>query len=351
MIVSRFYGDTIMAITGIRRLTYLVEDVAECTRFFSDFGLPLVRQADDAARFALPDGSEVRLLLRGHADLPQNTAQTGKGVFECCWAVDSEVALERLLSSLEPDHEIEHRPDGTVRFVTPFGQAIALEAWQPRPVYGAPTPLNTVGRIERLNQPRKWIARALPKRTHHVVWTFPDVQEAVDYYRDRLGFRITDMQKGFGVYMRADGAYEHHSIFLADAHAPMPGFNGTLKFHHANWEVEDIDEMMVAKNYLDRRGYEFGEWNWGMGRHRLTSAAFLYVPCPAGGDAEYGADCDCVDDSWKPRIWDGAFGTAIFMTNLPDFMKEEPNWDVTYAREDQLHYHPADHDPLAEAAE
>ena len=108
---------------------------------------------------------------------------------------------------------------------------------------------------------------------------------------------------------------------------------------------------MVAKNYLDRRGYKYGDWNWGFGRHRLTSAAFLYVPCPAGGEAEYGADCDCVDDSWKPRIWDGAFGTAIYMTNLPDFMKGEPNWDVTYARPDQLHYHPAAPAALAEAAE
>ena len=61
-----------------------------------------------------------------------------------------------------------------------------------------------------------------------------------------------------------------------------------------------------------------------LGRHRLTSAAFLYIHVPElGGDMEYGADCDMVDDGWKPRIWDGAFGTAIYMTNLPEFMKAE----------------------------
>jgi len=340
-----------MAIIGIRRLTWLVDDVSACVRFFTDFGLALVEQTGDSALFEAADGSQSLFLLRGHAQLPHGTVQQGRGVHECVWAVDDELGMARLTARLEAIVDLSTDVEGVVRFVTPFGQAIGLQVWQPRAVFGAPTPQNTVGRIARLNQPRKWIDRAVPKRTHHCVWTFPDVQEAVDFYRDVLGFRITDLQKGFGVYMRADGAYEHHNVFLADANAPMPGFDGTLKFHHANWEVEDIDELMVAKNYLDRRGYDYGNWNWGFGRHRLTSAAFFYVPCPAGGDAEYGADCDCVDDSWKPRIWDGAFGTAIYMTNLPEFMRDEPNWDVTYARPDQLHYHPADPAPLAQAAE
>jgi catechol 2,3-dioxygenase-like lactoylglutathione lyase family enzyme len=340
-----------MAIIGIRRLTWSVEDVAACARFFSDFGLRLIEEKADSALFEAADGSEALILQKGHARLPAKTVQTGNGVFECVWAVDTQPAMDTLLAGLAPDHDLVTDEQGIVHFTSPLGQAIALQVWQPRPVFGAPSPSNTVGRIGRLNQPRKWIDRATPKRIHHCVWTVPDVQAAVDYYRDRLNFRITDMQKGFGVYMRADGCYEHHSIFLANAHAPMPGFNGTLKFHHANWELEDIDEIMVAKNYLDRRGYDFGDWNWGLGRHRLTSAAFFYVPCPGGGDVEYGADTDCVDDSWKPRIWDGAFGTAIYMHNLPDFMKGEPNWDVVYARPDQLHYHSAEPVPLAEAAE
>ncbi len=340
-----------MAITGIRRLTYLVEDVAECTRFFDDFGLPLVEQQHEEALFELPDGSEVRLLKRGHADLPQGTSQTGIGVFECTWAVDSEKSLARLCASLEEDHELSRDDEGVVRFLTPFGQAIALEVWRPRPVFGAPSPSNTVGHIGRLNQPRKWIDRAVPKRIHHVVWTFPDVDEALNYYRDRLNFRLTDIQKGFGCYIRADGAFEHHNVFLANAKAPMPGFDGSLKFHHANFEVEDIDEMLVAKFYMDRNGYHANDW--GFGRHRLTSAAFLYMPCPAGGEAEYGADCDCVDDSWRPRVWEGNFGTLIFMHDLPQWLMEDPSWDVRYARDDETQFIPVEFNfgKQAEAAE
>ncbi|SFG42728.1 Glyoxalase/Bleomycin resistance protein/Dioxygenase superfamily protein [Novosphingobium sp. CF614] len=330
-----------MAITGIRRLVFRVEDLDTACRFFEDYGLYSRERDDTAALFETMDGGEVHLLKSGHSGLPAHTEQTGTGVFECVWAVDGERAMRRLCADLARDHELTTDKEGTVHFVTPFGQAIGLEVWQPRTVHGAPSPSNTVGKVGRLNQPRKWIDRAVPKRIHHCVWTFPDVQEAIDYYRDRLGFRVTDLQKGFGVYMRADGAFEHHNIFLANAHAGMPNFDGTLRFHHCNFELEDIDEVMVAKNYLDRKGWKNN--GWGLGRHRLTSAAFLYTDTVAflGGEMEYGADCDVIDDSWKPRVWDGPFGTAIFMHELPAWMQDYPNWDVTFARDDQLRYLPA----------
>jgi len=331
-----------MAITGIRRLVFLVDDLASTSRFFIDYGLSPQGHDATSARFATMNGAEVLLLVRGAAGLPKGSAQTGIGVHECIWSLDTPEALARLCANLAQDHTLTTDEEGIVHFITPFGQAIGLQVWSPRPVYGAPSPSNTPGHIGRLNQPRKWIARAVPKRIHHCVWTFPDVQVALDYYRDRLGFRLTDVQKGFGVYMRCDGAYEHHNIFLANAHAGMPGFDGTLKFHHANFELEDIDEIMVGKNQLDRAGYSFAG-GWGLGRHRLTSAAFLYLNVPElGGDMEYGADCDCVDDSWKVRVWDGAFGTLIYMHDLPGWLAEAPVWDVAYARDDQLRYLPAD---------
>ncbi|CDO37853.1 VOC family protein [Novosphingobium sp. KN65.2] len=339
-----------MAIIGIRRLVFLVDDLETAHRFFMDYGLKPIEQDAKSALFETQDGAEVRLLVRGHPDLPKKTEQTGIGVHECVWAVDSATGLRRLVADLGRDHELVTDEEGTVHFVTPFGQAIALSVWQPRPVHGAPSPSNTTGYVGRLNQPRKWIDRARPKRIHHCVWTFPDVQEALEYYRDRLGFRVTDVQKGFGVYIRADGAYEHHNIFLADANARMPNFDGTLRFHHCNFELEDIDEVMVAKNFLDRNGWRNN--GWGLGRHRLTSAAFLYTDTVGflGGEMEYGADCDCVDDGWKPRVWDGPFGTAIFMHELPRWMMDYPNWDVTFARDDQLRFLPADPKPAPRSA-
>ena len=48
-----------MAILGIETLTYGVDDVALCTRYFEDFGLPLLEQSAGMARFRLEEGSNV----------------------------------------------------------------------------------------------------------------------------------------------------------------------------------------------------------------------------------------------------------------------------------------------------
>lgn len=114
-----------MAIIGIRRLTWLVEDMAQCTEFFTDFGLSLVSEGQSAGKgealFELPDGSQTLLLERGHPRLPTGSAQTGKGVFECVWAVDSEEGLARIKARLEPDSALVTDDEGVVHFVTPFG--------------------------------------------------------------------------------------------------------------------------------------------------------------------------------------------------------------------------------------
>lgn len=316
-----------MAILGIRRLVYAVDSVKDCVNFFEDYGLRLLSLDSNSALFETRNGQEVQLLAIGHSKLPKSSV-VGLGVHECIWAVDSEQSLQRLVADLGQDHELKRDEGGAIHFVTSFGQAIGLEVFTPRRMSSAPSPFNSPGNINRLNEPRKWLDRPVPKTINHTVWAFPDVNEAFNFYRDRLNFRLTDVQKGFGVYVRADGAYEHHNIFIADGHGIFPDYDGQMKFLHANFGLEDIDEIMVGKNYLERRGYNLE--GWGLGRHRISSEAFLYVPCPAGGDAEYGADSDAMDDGWKPRVWEATFGTIIYAHNLPDWLKHEPTWDVEY---------------------
>jgi hypothetical protein len=68
--------------------------------------------------------------------------------------------------------------------------------------------------------------------------------------------------------------------------------------------------------------------------HRIDSALFYYLPCPAGGEAEYGADSDYLDDNWVPRDWiNPLFGFASFTHNLPPFLSEEPDWNFRYITE------------------
>ena len=59
-----------MAIVGIHSLIYGVDDVKECTRFFADFGLPLVSSDAEEAVFRLDEGSEVHIRSLDDKRLP-----------------------------------------------------------------------------------------------------------------------------------------------------------------------------------------------------------------------------------------------------------------------------------------
>lgn len=315
-------------INGIAELHYGVSDIPESINYFDDFGLPLIEQREEFGYFRLPNQSSVYIRHRDDPVLPAGRIR-GDGVREVVWAVDSQEALHQLVRRISAVVEVVSDDAGVVHFVPPFGIPMALAVTQPRPVQSAPDPLNSPGKINRLNQHRKWRERALPKLINHVVWALPDFAVAHEFMTDVLNFRLTDFQRDFGVYLRADGSNNHHSILMVNANAPFPGMDGEVRFHHANFGVEDIDEIMIGANYMVRRGWEPS--HLGLGRHRIDSGLFYYMPCPAGGEAEYGADADYVDDSWVPRLFEAPlFGFAHYVHNLPPFLQEPPEWNFKY---------------------
>ena len=321
-----------MTILGIETLVYGVGDVAESARFFEDFGLN--RDADeqpDVVRFTLAEGSHVVIRHRDDPELPKTT-MVGDGVREIVWGCTTIAARDTLARGLASDRAITTDADGTAHFIADFGIAMALRVFTPRAVISAPDPLNSPGNVKRLNQHRKWRLRARPKVIAHVVFAIPNYEAGYVFMRDRLGFRLSDSQRGFGKYLRVRGSPQHHTLLLLNASAPVPDMDGTLKFHHANFGVEDIDEIMVGANYMTRKGWDAS--HMGLGRHRIDSALFYYIPCPAGGEAEYGADGDAVDDGWVPRNWTNPlFGYAHFVSNLPPFLSDEPSWQFEYITE------------------
>lgn len=316
-----------MAINGIETVVYGVDDVALCTRYFEDFGLQVLERSDTHTHFQLPEGSNVVIRHIQDAALPKSSI-AGIGVQETIWGVDSQAGLDRLVADLRRDHELKFDADGTVRFLSPIGLAMGLRVFRKTPVFTAPDPVNSPGNVNRLNVHRKWKTRARPKTIQHVVFATPDLNGSWAYFRDRLNFRLSDVQRGFGIFARCDGAIDHHNIYLLNANLGMPGLDGKLRFNHVNYGVEDIDEVAVGQNFMERAGW--AKSVWGLGRHRIASSVFCYLPCPAGGDAEYGADSDACDDNWVPRTWDPLFGTAIFMQNIQPWIKETPVWDVDF---------------------
>ena len=323
-----------MAIVGIASLIYGVDDVPLCTRFFDDFGLPLAHADENESRFELAEGSSVVLRSVQDARVP-GSAIADTGVHETILGVSSAEALEALVERVGEDREVRRDADGTAHFIAEGGLPLGLVVLNKRAVVSAPDRLNSPGNINRLNQNRKYRRRAIPKVIQHAVFAVKDIDASFRFLRDRLDFRISDYQPGYGIYARCDGANNHHNIFLLNADLKLPGLDGQTRFHHANFGVEDIDEILVGANYMLRKGWDSS--HLGLGRHRTDSALFYYLPCPTGGEAEYGADGDCVDDAWVPRYWTSPlFGYAHYVHNLPAFLQQEPKWEVRYLDADDI---------------
>lgn len=323
-----------MTILGIDTLAYGVDDVAACTRFFLDFGLQLELGSCGLSVFTLAEGSRVEIRHSTDATLPTSLI-SGQGVKEVVWGVDGHKELDRLTRRVERHLEVRRTADTAVHFVPEFGIPMALRVFQKKPVVYAPDPLNAPGYVNRLNQHRKWRRRAQPKILQHVGFQLVDYQLAGEFMEDCLEFRLTDIQDNFALYLRASGTNNHHNLALVNAALPMFDADRATRFHHANFGVEDIDEIMIGVNRMLRKGWQPSEI--GLGRHRVDSALFYYFPCPTGGEAEYGADADCVDDNWVPRHWsEPLFGYAHFTHNIPQFLQDEPAWNVSYLTEGTL---------------
>jgi catechol 2,3-dioxygenase-like lactoylglutathione lyase family enzyme len=311
-----------MPVVGIESLLFGVDDLEESTRFFDDFGLIQLRRSNEYTYYRLEEGSSVILRHIDDAALPRSVFR-GTGVKEICWGVDTAQSLEDLAQRLGSSQSITRDNDGTVHAVTGNGFPIALRVYNRKKVTFAPDPVNAPGNVNRLNTPRKWKTRARPKVITHTVYACANPRSEYEWYRDNLGFRMSEEQLNLGFYMRCDGANEHHNLFVLDM--TFPALPGYPIYHHTNFGVEDIDELMIGTNYMTRRGWKTGPL--GSGRHRIASALFSYLECPAGGEAEYGADSDYLDDNWMPREWNQVFGTYCWMHKIPEFLGNDQRWE------------------------
>ncbi len=321
-----------MSILGIESAVFGVTNLAEHVRFWSDFGLPLVDANETEATFQLASGSRVIFYTHGDARLPSPDPFAGDGVKETVWGVDNKTNLEKLVAGLETDRIVTRNADGTAHFVADDGQPVALRVWAKKEVVSEASPVNSPGNIKRLNQHRIWRKKAIPKTINHIVFFSPDYVASAEFYINRLGFRYTDHSQGSGIFCRADGTHEHHSIFWVNCDLPVaPNF---FRFMHIAFGVDDIDEVMLGANIMEHKGWKNTTMNTsgGISRHRISSAIYYYCEIPGdAGEAEYHADTDYLNDNWVPRAWDFKFGSLLWAHNAPPiFRGDDIPWDMQF---------------------
>jgi catechol 2,3-dioxygenase-like lactoylglutathione lyase family enzyme len=271
----------------VERVVYGVTDLAECERFFADFGLePLGR-----ARFATRLGQVVELRPADDPWLPP-AVQAGSTLREMVWGVDTAEALEELAVDLGADREVKREGD-EVRTVDETGFGVGLAVSSPVPDRAECPGTNRTGAVTRRNRPVEPVGRVRPLRLCHVALDIPRVgqEQAVAFYTGRLGFVPTDRVRDVGTFMRAPGDSDHHTLLLC--HRPdRAGIN------HTAYEVASVDEVVVGANDMIDKGWPESR---RMGRHTVGSNIFRFIHAPCGGRVEFAADMDRVDDSYGPR--------------------------------------------------
>ena len=290
-----------MPINGVETVVFAAKDPGELIRFFEDFGLAGQRTAA-GADFTLPEGSHVNIRYADDKTLPP-AFLPDDGPREVIWGVDTQASLDALEADLRRDREVTKDADGTLHLCDPVELRIGFRVFKRNALVESRNSENSLTDRPRWNTPRKIHNRANPKVIQHVVFSTSDIDKALDFYVKRLKFRISDVSKGRGVFLRSEGRNEHHNLFFV---------NRPLGFHHVAFGVDSIDELMVGANHMQRAGWSSQA---GLGRHRVSSILFYYLACPTGGEIEYAADGDYLDDGWVPSLWEPAYANRYWMAS------------------------------------
>jgi catechol 2,3-dioxygenase-like lactoylglutathione lyase family enzyme len=138
---------------------------------------------------------------------------------------------------------------------------------------------------------------SVPVKLSHVVINSPNPEATVAFYRDHLGFALSDTltspHLGQVMWFLRTNTF-HHS--LAVARCPH------VSLHHASFELRGLDEYMRGTGRLLRAGVEKV---WGPGRHLAGNNTFSYFLDPHGNTVEYTTELEQLDeDTWHPHLYD-----------------------------------------------
>jgi catechol 2,3-dioxygenase-like lactoylglutathione lyase family enzyme len=269
-------------LTGVERVTFAVEDLAEACQYAQDWGLS---RAGDV--FATIDGCEVEFV---ESTPDQRPVGDPSGLFEVTWGARDESCVRSLHDELSTDRATLIGDDGVLRCVDDLGIRLAFRPSRRVAVGVEPTTYNSPARPSRVNRRGARYEQARPHEISHLAIAVDDAAEAARFYVERLGFRISDRYADRGVFMRCSPSGNHHHLFLLNGTRP-----GT-RCGHLAFKVRDIHEVIAGGQAFDAKGWKTFA---GPGRHMVSSANFWYFVTPFGGSWEYAADEDIVTEEWE----------------------------------------------------
>ncbi|KQT44545.1 glyoxalase [Aureimonas sp. Leaf454] len=283
-----------MNIIGPDCVVFGVDDLEGSKTFLADFGLKGVQLDDTGWLFQALDGTGVLVRHRSDPKLPP-ALDTGNMLRQQIYGVADAAALTEIEAEISKDRRVTRLADGALEFVDDLGFQLRFQVTIRRELDMPAEKINAPGAPAQRAANELGVSdtmAAAPRTLSHVVLFVPDMDKAVNFFIDRLGFIVTDVLKGAGPFLRPASNDDHHTMFFIRTPNYMQGCE------HIAFHMGGPTELMVAGDRFVRKGYQSF---WGPGRHKFGSNWFWYFNSPLGCRVEYDADMDKHDNSWVAR--------------------------------------------------
>jgi catechol 2,3-dioxygenase-like lactoylglutathione lyase family enzyme len=134
------------------------------------------------------------------------------------------------------------------------------------------------------------------RKLGHLVYEVSDIERSTAFWTEILGFSISDRNEFGMVFLRS--ASDHHSIALVPSKkAARPAPEAGLQFHHLAMEVDNIDVLFRARDFLQARGIKIDY----QGRRGPGGNVGVEFQDPDGYMFEIYADMDQVGPDGRTR--------------------------------------------------
>jgi catechol 2,3-dioxygenase-like lactoylglutathione lyase family enzyme len=282
-----------------------VPSVDDAARFYAAFGLQVTpaEEQKGSLNIRAADG------YRWARVLPATSKSLEYLSFNC-FERDLEAIRDQVKSNGVPFEEDDAHDSAGFWFRDPDGNLLQVKAGpKTSPSSKTPSVLAGAPADTRGSHPRSQSQIVRPRRLSHVLLFTPDVLGALAFYERTLGLRLSDKSQDIIAFTHAPHGSDHHLVAFAKSTA-----HG---WHHAAWDVDNVNEVGQGAAQMAAAGYTRG---WGTGRHVLGSNYFHYVQDPWGSFNEYSADIDFVsaDHPWPAGDFSPEDSLYLWGPAVPD---------------------------------
>jgi biphenyl-2,3-diol 1,2-dioxygenase len=284
-----------MGILGLGYIGLNVRDLAAWTAYATDvLGVMLADSRDDARRFRI-DSQAWRIAVErgeqddlGYVGLEVADADALTAVRQRL--VDAKVAVRDAVDAQLDERRV------TGMFICQDPDGLQVEVYY-GPAQSTDIPFVSPAGVSAFTGGQQGMG--------HIVLAAPNIEASRHFFKDLLGFRLSDiirMPIGPGAALDLEFYHcnpRHHSLALVPAPGPK-------RLHHFMLQAATLDDVGFA---LDRAEAAQTPVVQTLGRHTNDHMVSFYAKTPSGFDVEFGFGAQEVDAGWrvvrhdKPSSW------------------------------------------------